>query len=383
VGIQGSDVPNENTVWDSVIENAHWTVFSRTKYDQRVRIEILINREALLETVRMAYGLNVTSLEYLGVGMVSAYKMIGPSGTYFLKLFPDTPFGREAAARLEGEHALLNALREHDVLERIPRIVRALDGSTRSSFDGLTFAVYAFIEGRTLWGREGSVLEPLAQAVARLHAGASKLLSQPLVLPVAQEDFELPFEADLLHHLSTLEHPPTNARPGVLALRDLMLPRQGELLEKLERAKHFQRITRSRPRQNIVAHTDMHGNNLMLDNEGALWLLDWETARVAPAEHDLWMFHPMLGEFLIVYDATLEIPRELDADLFGFYIYRRTLEDLAVDVQNILNGNASDEQDRQDLEIVQNNVLGWWPDLERDLERVRLTLSRRRGATIQ
>jgi spectinomycin phosphotransferase len=358
-------------------------VFSRTGYDQRVRVETPINREALLETVRAAYGLNVTNLEYLGVGMVSAYRMAGPSRTYFLKLFPDTPYGREAAARLEGEHALLNALCEHNVLERIPTPVRALDASTRSSFDGMTFAVYAFIEGETLWGREKSVLEGIAGTLGRLHAGAPELLTCGLRLPLPDEDFGLPFEANLLNQLSNLEHVPSNARPGILALRDLMLPLQDDLLEKLERAQHFQRIARSRPRQSIVAHTDLHGGNLLLDPAGQLWVLDWETARVAPAEHDLWMFHPMLDEFLSVYDATLEVPRELDADLFGFYIYRRTLEDLAVDVQNIVNGNASDEQDRQDLEIIRDNVQGWWPDLERDLERVRLTLSRRRGTTIQ
>ncbi len=342
-----------------------------------MRVETPINREALLETVRTAYGLNVTSLEYLGVGMVSAYKMTGPSGVYFLKLFPDTAFGREAAARLEGEHALLTALREHNVLERIPATVRALDGSTRSSFDGMTFAVYAFIEGETLWGREKSVLKPLAQAVARLHRGSPQLRSQPLRLPVPEEDFGLPFETDLINQLSSLEHLRPNARPGVLALRDLMLARQGDLLEKLERVHHFQRIARSRPRQHIVAHTDLHGGNLLLDPAGQLWALDWETARVAPAEHDLWMFHPMLDEFLSVYDATLENPSELDADLFGFYIYRRTLEDLAVDVQSIVNGHSSDEQDQHNLEIIRDNVQGWWPNLERDVERVRLTLSRR------
>jgi spectinomycin phosphotransferase len=342
-----------------------------------VRVEIPINREALLETVRRAYGLSVMSLKYLGVGMVNAYKMTSPSGAYFLKLFPDTPYGREAAARLEGEHALLNALREYDILERIPEPVRALDGSTRSSFGGMTFAVYAFIEGETLWGRTERVLEGIAGTLGRLHAGSPRLLARGLHLPFPDEDFGLPFETDLLNQLSSLEHLPANARPGVLALRDLMLPRQADLLEKLERAQHFQRMARSRPRQNVVAHTDLHGGNLLLDPDGQLWALDWETARVAPAEHDLWMFHSMLDEFLRVYDATLEIPYELDADLFGFYIYRRTLEDLAVDVQSIMNGHSSDDQDQHDLEIIRDNVQGWWSHLERDVERVQVTLSRR------
>lgn len=345
-----------------------------------MRVETPIDHQALLETVRVLYGLNVSSLEYLGKGMVNSYRMTGPGGTHFLKLFPDTPYGREAATRLKGEHALLIALHEHHVLERIPSPVRALDGSTRSSFGQMTFAVYAYIEGRTLWGEEQTILEPLAETVAWLHAGAFKLRSKPLVLPVPDEDFSLPFEADLMRHLSQLEQTPANARPGVLALRDLLLPRQDELLGKLERVRHFQRIARGQPREQVVAHTDMHGGNLLLDPEGALWVLDWETARIAPREHDLWMFHAMLEDFLSVYDATPETPAKLDADLFGFYMYRRTLEDIAVDVQSIMNEASSDEHATQDIAIIEDNVLGWWPRLEHDLERVRLTLRKRKTA---
>jgi aminoglycoside phosphotransferase (APT) family kinase protein len=348
-----------------------------------VRVEIPINREALLEIVQNVYGLNVAQLEYLGVGMVSAYRVIGPGGAYFLKLFPDTPFGREAAARLEGEHALLNALRENNILERIPTPVRALNGLTRSSFDGMTFAVYEFIEGETLWGHEESVLEDIAVTLGRLHAGVSRLLAQRLQLPFPNEDFSLPFEAQLMDDLRTLERAGRGDRPGVLALRDLLLPRRDELLEIMARAKYFQRLARSRSHRNVVAHTDLHGGNLLLDPAGRLWALDWETARVAPAEHDLWMYHANLAEFLPHYEAARGEPCKLGADLFGFYFYRWTLEDLAVDVKQIVNDSTSDEQDRQDIAGIEEHIFPWWPHLERDLERMQLTLEKRSGSRVR
>lgn len=346
-----------------------------------MRVEIPVNRDALLETVRTTYGLNFSSLEYLGLGMVNAYRTTSAHESYLLKLFPNTPYGREAAARLDGEHALLIALRSEAIVSRIPWPVRALSGASRASFGDMAFALYDWIEGETLWGRTDSVLESVAGILARLHAGAPKLLSRTLTLPLPEEDFGLPFEAELLHDVSSLERLASNARPGVLALRDLMLPRQNELLAKLEHARYFQRLARSRPRPRVVAHTDMHGGNLLLDNQGQLCVLDWEMARIAPPEHDLWMFHERLEDFLSVYDANLTTPAELDADVFGFYFYRRTLEDIAVDVRTIVNGDSSDEQAGHDLEIIRANVQGWWPHLERDVERVRETLEKRERST--
>jgi thiamine kinase-like enzyme len=39
-----------------------------------------------------------------------------------------------------------------------------------------------------------------------------------------------------------------------------------------------------------VCHTDLHGENLMVDDRGNLYILDWETAMIAPPEHDLFFF---------------------------------------------------------------------------------------------
>jgi spectinomycin phosphotransferase len=340
-------------------------------------VEIPIDYNALLEQVQSGYGLEVTQLEYLNAGMVSAYRMTGPSETFFLKLFPDTPYGHEASARLEGEHLLLLGLRELNVLERIPTPIRALDGGTISSFQGLPYAVYRFIEGHTIWETWQDSLTSIAEILGRLHAGSPRLLARHLKFPMPEEDFELPFETKLLEDLKALQHADLASRSGVLVLRDLLLPRQDELLELLNRAKVFQSLARGRSREFVVAHTDLHGGNLLLDPAGQLWALDWETARVAPAEHDLWMVHSRFADFIPAYEQALGRCCELDFDLIGFYFYRRNLEDLAVNVQQVMDGGRSDEQDFEDLARIQEHGFDAWPNLEPDLERVRAFLKHR------
>jgi spectinomycin phosphotransferase len=337
-----------------------------------VPVEIPIDHNAFLECVRSRYGFEVMQLEYLNAGMVSAYRMTGPSGTFFLKLFPNTPYGHDASARLEGEHSLLLTLLELNVLERIPAPVRALDGGTISSFQGSMFAVYGFIEGHTIWATWQDSFDGIAEILGRLHAASPWLLARNLKLPMPKENFELPFETRLLEDLRALQQATSASRSGVLALRDLLLPRRDELLGLLGRAKEFQLLVRNRSKESVIAHTDLHGGNLLLDPAGELWALDWETARVAPAEHDLWMFHSKFTDFIPAYERALGRRCEMDFDLIAFYFYRRNLEDLAVNVQLIIDGGRSDEQDFADIEGVREYGLEAWPNLKPDLGRVRV-----------
>ncbi len=342
-----------------------------------MRVETPINHSRLIQALNLKYGLGIEGLKFLGEGMVGAYKASSKSQDYFLKIFPNTAFGREAAIRMKAEHRLLAALHQHKILERIPTPLPDISGKTHSAFEDLPLALYRFIEGHTIWGEEQKVLGALAKDVARLHAGFTNLELKELQMPAPIEDFELPFATRLTEQINGLRHLPKNAKAGLRALQDLMLPRQEEVLLLLARAKYFQSLARSKPRTQVVTHTDLHGGNLLLDPKGDLWLLDWETARIAPPEHDLWMFHENLEEFLAFYETQLGRTVLLDADLFGFYFYRRTLEDLAVDIQKIVLENTDDQQDREDLQIIDQHVIADWPNLSLKLERVQKSLTRR------
>ncbi len=85
---------------------------------------------------------------------------------------------------------------------------------------------------------------------------------------------------------------------------------------------------------------------------------------LAPAEHDLFFF---TGEhfpsFLNEYGRAFG-PVELNGDVFGFYFYRRYLEDLTAWIVRILYENTDDEQDAHDLAGIREDCLGWWPHLE-------------------
>ncbi|HEX2865047.1 MAG TPA: aminoglycoside phosphotransferase family protein [Deinococcales bacterium] len=334
-----------------------------------MRVEPPLDRAALLASLLGTHGLALDALAFIPQGMAAAYRAQGPSGTFFVKVFPGTPTGRELAARLPAETGLLRALRERGVLGNVPEVVPALDGAPTARFGTLPLVVQRFIPGRTLNAEIGPQLPRLAETLGRLHAGTPRLAGLPLPFP--PEDLAFPWEGQLLADLAGLDAIGPGGGFGPNGLKALLGPRRPELLVVLARARELRGRALRAGGTPVVCHTDAHGWNLILDPAGKLWLIDWETARLAPPEHDLWAFGARLPEVLPAYAAARGAPAVPNADRLGFYLYRRHLEDIAAWVAQLLRDPVGDEQHAADLEMLERHGLGGWARLPRELEALR------------
>ena len=68
----------------------------------------------------------------------------------------------------------------------------------------------------------------------------------------------------------------------------------------------------------------------------------------------------------------------LDSNVFGFYYYRRNLEDLTAWIVRILYYNADEEQDQADLRWIVEDCISGWPHLETTIEGIKAKLARRK-----
>ncbi|WP_165795303.1 aminoglycoside phosphotransferase family protein [Deinococcus koreensis] len=329
-----------------------------------------LSHAALLERTRSAFGLDARSLTFIPDGTAPAYRVDGPSGRAFLKVLPDTPFGRETTARASAEVPLLNVLRGAAILPRVNRPIPARDGGFMANLDGHAVFAYDCIDAANLSGEWDAYGHEVAGLLGRLHAGTATITAAAPHLPVAPEDFGLPFETALQSDLQHLTQTPHDTRPGVQALRELLRPHIAAIEGLLERARRFQAAARSHPAPLVVCHTDAHGGNVMKDAAGELWIVDWETARLAPPEHDLWMLHAQLPEVLPAYRDGLGRAFTPNPDLLGFYLCRRPLEDLAVDIGWVLRENTRPDQDEHALEMMTRYSLPALLSAEADLERL-------------
>ncbi len=340
-----------------------------------MKTEPPISIPALQETLLQTFGLSAVRLDFWPSYWTSAcYILYADDGNrYFIKLTPEN-YTLTIASDPDFYLPLTYELQARAVLPHIAYPMPARDGRFLRLFAGYRMIVFNYIEGETVgFGNWPPGLKTrLAGLVGRLHRSTAEIH-----LPhVMEERFDLIFEAGLRRGLARLESLTPADRPGTLALRDLLLPRKDELLGLLERAHALRAYSMAAGRPRVFCHADLHGGNLMLDPAGNLYIIDWEGAILAPPEQDLFFFaaqDDFWDSFLPAYQAEFG-PAQLDSQLFGFYFYRRNLEDLADWVNRILEHNTSAEQDAEDLRGIRQDSLAGWPWLEKNIAAIQARL---------
>ena len=347
-----------------------------------MKTEPTIDKTALIETVRREYGLHIERLTFAPTGWVAHCYVADCAGgeRYFLKLCGDSGQIPTAASDLDFYLPLTYQLCSKQILPHIACPVRTRAGRFMARFENHLLILFDFIAGKTVGfdGWSDEILVKLAGLVGILHKSTSKIeVEQPF-----HERFDIAFENDLVNSLDVLAGITSGDRNGKQELRNLLLPRKDEILTHLHRLKELQSLARATGKEMVVCHTDLHGENLMMDDQGNLYILDWEGAMIAPPEHDLFFF---AGDdyfwdlFLPNYEGEFG-PVSLDSDVFGFYYYRRNLEDLTDWVLRILYHNTDDEQDREDLRGIVEDCVSGWPYLEMTIRGIETKLAQRSGS---
>jgi len=310
--------------------------------------------QLLLETALQAgYGFQVACLEFLRRGWGGdCYRAETHSGAcYFLKLHDSGSAGAFAASSRDFYLPLMDQLHSLGILPHIPHPIHTRTGALSLAVGPREMVVSPYIQGKLVGLEEfpQDVLVQLANLVGTLHASLPHLsFEHPFV-----ERFEIVFEPALCANLVALEAITPQHGPGMQQLQAALLPRRDDVYRALERLKTLQTQARAAHPEMVVCHTDLHGDNLMRDEQGNLYLLDWENAMIAPREHDMIFFAgespPTWETFWSVY--TRYFPGvELDPNLLAFYYHRRGLEDIADFLVRIAKRDGGPQRDQEDLQ---------------------------------
>jgi spectinomycin phosphotransferase len=340
-----------------------------------LKTEPTIDKTRLVETVRREYGPEVERLTFVPVGWVAYCYIADCVGgeRYFLKLNNDSGEIPYAASNRDFYLPLSYQLCTKGILPHVACPVRTRTGQFTAPFEEHVLILFDFIEGETVGFGDLSddILVKLARLVGILH----KSISQIKVEHPFYERFDIAFEDDWVNTFDVLEGITSSDRWGKRELRDLLLPRRDEILAHLRRLKELQTLARATGKEMVVCHTDLHGGNLMTDARGNLYILDWENAMIAPPEHDLFFwagYDYFWDSFLPIYEREFG-PARLDSDVFGFYYYRRNLEDLIDFALRILYRTTDYEQDGEDLHWTKDCMSGW-PHLETTIHKIEAKL---------
>jgi spectinomycin phosphotransferase len=323
------------------------------------------------EAVRQAFGVDISSLEYLPVGFVGAHFLASdPEGRrYFLTVYDGSRLAQISARRLPFTLAVIHHLQQSGQFTNLVVPLLTRQGKYWAEHDGRPVIVYPYVEGHLLAeeGASDEIRGELGRLVAQLHQAK---MGPGIINPI-REEFNFHFEAPLRQSLARLDTEVENMDRGRKALRNLILPHRGKIHDLLlslhELAARVQRI--SPPF--VICHTDLHPWNIIRTVDRKLVVIDWEGVCLAPAEYDLFMFagHGFETFLMAYYEAGGR--RNLSAEGFAYYFYRRNLEDLTDFILRILDEHGGDERDRKDLEGMQQDCLADWPYLETAVERMK------------
>lgn len=185
-------------------------------------------------------------------------------------------------------------------------------------------------------------------------------IPQAITHGVPRETFSSTWRERVKTFLGRIEHEAFK-EPIAERMSLFLKAKTDEILKIIKRAENLAHKLHKQPLLYILCHGDIHGWNLLLDHEGDLYVVDWDTLIFAPKERDLMFISAGLGDsgktpleeknlFYQGYGQT-----EINHDAIAYYRFERIIEDIAVYCEQIFLSDEGEEDRLQSFEYLQSN----------------------------
>ena len=337
-----------------------------------MKVDNTFDKTELKESLSTAYGLSLQSITFFPEGEDS-YGYVVASETdekYFAKASTAVPKSRLQVASL---------LRHQCNISGIVAPLETQNGDLSVPWQDFRVSLFPFIEGKSRWdlwkvGKDftDAELAQTAALLATIHGCTDAVASNNFIVAT----YDLPLRQEL--HM-VLEAPrkisPQNRYQKQLI--EAIAQHSAEILQTLERYDSLGRSASALQTPFVITHGDPTPGNLIIDTENRLHIIDWDGVCLGPPEKDLVSF---TGErFEVVLERYLAERRNgaaLHADIFGFYIYEWTLNEIRDYGTKILFKNSDTQQNAYDWESLQDYLPPDRKSMEDGIATVRNTLGR-------
>jgi spectinomycin phosphotransferase len=276
------------------------------------------------------YGIRVASVAYLPVGhdmSASVYEVVAEDGaSYFLKIRS----GPVHEPGLRVPRALID-LGIRNVLAPLRTRASSL-WCPHDGHDGRNVVLYPFVRGENakVAGLSDDQWREFGAALRAVHASG---LEERFRGQVRAETFALP-SAVLVRRLLALVDSTDFASPAAARLAAFWRANAERIWQVLARAEELGRSLQSKPFELVLCHSDIHAANILVGEDGHIWLIDWDGPVLAPRERDLlFVVGSRIARTVSPRDEDLFFegygPAEIDPDALIYYRYERIVEDLS------------------------------------------------------
>ena len=271
----------------------------------------------------------------------AAYEATATDGRWFAKV----RFGGFADAPLEVPRALLDA-----GVTNVLAPIRTGNGRLYHPMTGdRGMVVSPFVAGRSAMetGLTQAQWRRFGHALRAVHDSD---LPERLAARLPEETFSLPCAPAVREALTLAPRPPVASVAGA-RLAAGIAERTDRILAMVERAEGLAAELRLRSFDRVLCHADIHAANLLVADDGRIYLVDWDGPMLAPRERDL-LF--VIGSRIArdvqpheegwFFEGYGEAP--VDRDAIVYYRYERALEDIGAIGDSVFRNAAFSEESR-------------------------------------
>lgn len=316
-----------------------------------------IGDERILACLDQDFGLSAAELTFLPLGAdpnTAVYRAEAGGATYFVKLRSGA-FDESAVA----VPRYLSDLGIEAIIPPLParsgRSWAALGGSG----DSCRLILNPFVSSRDAYEVEWSATQwrTLGAALRRIHDAP---LPPALAALVRREEFSPRWRerlARFLHDVETTAY----ADPTAAEMAAFLHHKRPEIAALIDHAGRLAQQLRARPSPPALCHSDLHAGNVVFDDAGRLFIVDWDQPIIAHRERDLmypgggqgFRGHTPAEEEHYFYEGYGEYRTDYMA--IAYYRFERIVEDLAVYAEELLLSEEGGEDRPQSLRHVKGN----------------------------
>ena len=309
--------------------------------------------DEMLSLIKSEYGIvsnNITPT--VGGFSAKAYRVNDINGIdYFVKVYDKTlPTTHFHIERIDNYMPVLDWLAKSPTLHgRILTPIMAKNGTYKVETGSNLYVLFLFVHGNLpmIQGMTHTQTVELAETLALLHSTGENI---PFETHGLDEDTSLFFCEQLAQFLDNL-----NAKNEILY--EIINPHMNILYLAIKQTLHLRDSIRLGHSPLVLCHGDAHGNNVIQSER--LVLADWEDLRFAPIEADLfiyaWHTH---GDALLKAYAAARNGYKINHELLYFYLLRRRIEDIWVDIQRLTEESPDKAETAKLLEWIEEGIAG-------------------------
>jgi spectinomycin phosphotransferase len=303
-----------------------------------------------------AYGLRAVQVSFLPLGAdrnTAVYRIVSEDNqSYFLRL-------RRGGFRAASV-CLPKFLSDQGIAQIIAQLATTT-GELWTTLETFTVILYPFVEGRN--GYEVRLCDrhwrELGAALRRIHAVA---VPTALLRGIPVEAFS-PEWRKMLGRILVRVGRESFDEPLCAELAAFLRARRNMVLDLVARAERLAQMLRREPAEWVLCHSDIHAGNVLLDDDGGLYIVDWDDPIIAPKERDLMFIGGGQGfvgrtpqeEEALFYQGYGRT--QIDAAALAYYRYERIVQDIALFSEKILMSEEDNLDRVQSLKYLMSNFL--------------------------